>query len=277
MSTFQEYASIADQQERPEARSRLAQLWETRESTIIAIAAVTIFLAVWELIPHTGLVKPLFTSSPSRIIAAAQWLFANGFWHDIVVSATEFALGFGLAALIAIPLGVFLGWYRRPRAAAEPFISALYATPRIALVPIIILWLGIGIESKVAVVFLGAFFPILVSVMMGMRTIDEQLLKCARAFGASDRQVFSTLAMPGSVPFIVTGMRLGVGRALVGVIVAELVASTAGIGHMMTVAGATFQTDKVFVGVVILSATGVVLTEAMKRIERRVEAWRPDR
>ncbi|NIO70518.1 MAG: ABC transporter permease subunit [Anaerolineae bacterium] len=128
-----------------------------------------------------------------------------------------------------------------------------------------------------AVVFLGAFFPILVNTLAGVRTIDETLLRCARSFGANDRQIFTTLALPNSVPFVITGMRLGVGRGLVGIVVGELVAATAGVGYMMSVAGAMFQTDKVFVGIVLLASSGYVAVELLKKIEARFESWRPER
>jgi NitT/TauT family transport system permease protein len=172
-------------------------------------------------------------------------------------------------------LGLLLGWYRRLNAMFEPFVTMLNATPRVALLPLIILWLGIGMQSKVAAVFLGAFFPLVVNVMAGVRAVDETLLKCARSFGASDRQIFTTLALPSSVPFIVAAMRLAVGRGLVGVVVGEMLASTAGIGHMMALASATFQTDKMFVGLLLLAGFGYFLTELLKRLEKRYESWRP--
>ncbi|MBD2461876.1 ABC transporter permease [Oscillatoria sp. FACHB-1407] len=247
---------------------------QRHENTLLALMTLTIFLIIWELLPHLGIVKPLFTSSPSRIVKAAQWLFANGFWYDIQVSATEFIAGFTLAVAVGIPLGICLGWYRRLFAAFDPFISTLYATPRVALLPLLILWLGIGISSKIAVVFLGAVFPILINVLSGMRTIDANLLKCARSFGANDYQIFTTLAVPSSIPFIIAGMRLAVGRGLVGVVVGELVAAQAGVGHMIRRAGATFQTDKVFVGIFVLALTGYVLTELLKLLETRFERWR---
>jgi NitT/TauT family transport system permease protein len=156
----------------------------------------------------------------------------------------------------------------------DPFISALYATPRIALLPIIILWLGIGLESKAAIVFLGAFFPITINVIAGMRTLDDGLLRCAYAFGANERSIFTTISLPSTLPFIIAGLRIGVGRGLVGVVVGELVASTAGIGHMMAVAGATFQTDKVYVGIILLALSGYTLTALLKRLETRFESWR---
>jgi NitT/TauT family transport system permease protein len=256
---------------------RLQAFYRKYENVILAWTTFIIFLILWELIPNVGLVKPLFTSSPSRILKAGQWLMAHGLGNDILVSAIEFGTGFGLAVIIGVPLGVLLGWYRRPRVMFDPFVSALYATPRVALLPLLILWLGIGINSKIAIVFLGALFPILINVTAGMRTIDETLLKCARAFGANDRQIFTSLAVPSSVPFIIAGMRLAVGRGLVGVVVGELVASTAGIGHMMSIAGATFQTDKVFVGIILLAGFGYLLTELLKRLESYFEGWRPER
>ena len=243
----------------------------------LAIVALVVFLVVWELVSRFGLIRPIFISSPFQIVNAAIWLFQHGFWEDIGVSASEFGYGFFLAIAVGIPLGIALGWYRSLYAMFDPFISALYATPRVALLPIIILWLGIGVKSKIAVVFLGAVFPILINVIAGMKTIDPALLMCSYAFGATDRQIFTTLAIPNSIPFIIAGVRLAVGRGLVGIVVGELVASTAGIGHMMSLAGATFQTDKVFVGIIVLSGSGYLLTELLRRLEGRFESWRPGR
>jgi NitT/TauT family transport system permease protein len=245
------------------------------ENRLLAIGTFVCFLILWELLPRLGLVKPLFTSSPTRIIKAATWLFARGFWFDIYISALEFVIGFGLAVIIGIPLGFLLGWNQRIYAMFDPFISALNATPRVAMLPLVILWLGIGVKSIVAVVFLGAVFPLLVNAITGVRNVDENLLLCAHSFGAKDRQILISLALPASIPFLIAGMRLAVGRALVGVVVGELVASRAGIGHMMSKAGATFQTDKFFVGVVILALSGYFLTEVFKHLETHFESWRP--
>jgi NitT/TauT family transport system permease protein len=245
------------------------------EFTILAFSAVLFFLILWELLPDLGWVNPFFSSSPSRILSASQWLFAHGLWNDILVSLGEFAGGMGLAILFSIPIGLLLGWYRRLNAAFEPFVTMFNAMPRVALLPLIILWLGIGMASKVAAVFLGAFFPLVVNVMSGVKTVDETLLKCARSFGATDQQVFTTLALPTAVPFLVAGMRLALGRGLVGVVVGEMLASTAGVGHMMALASATFQTDKMFVGLILLAGFGYILTELLKRLEQRFESWRP--
>jgi NitT/TauT family transport system permease protein len=252
-------------------------LYRKYEHSIIAALGIISFIAVWELLPALGLVRPLFTSSPSRVLTAAGWLAAHGLWNDIVISATEFSIGFFLAVLVGVPLGVLLGWYRIWQALFDPLITTFYVTPRVALLPLLIMWLGIGLASKVAVIFLGAVFPIVINVIAGMQTIDQTLLMCARSFGARDRQIFTTLALPGSIPFTIAGLRIGVGRALVGMVVSEMVASTGGIGHMMSLAGQTFQTDKVFVGIILIAALGYALTSILNRLERRFESWRPQR
>ena len=248
-----------------------------RDLNLLGAAAVLAFFLFWELLAWSGFIKPIFISSPSAIFKAALWLSSHGLWNDILVSFTEFAVGFLAACVIAVPLGLIIGWYPRLNAVFDPFVTALNAMPRVALIPLIILWLGIGMESKVALVFLGAFFPLILNVMLGVKTVDEILLNCARSFGARDRQIFLTVIVPSSLPFIIAGMRLAVGRSLVGVVVAELVASNAGLGHLIYVAGSTFQTDKLFVGILILVLFGYLTTEGLKRVEDHFDSWRPNR
>ena len=245
------------------------------EHHLLAAFGMILFVALWEVLPAVGLINPFYTSSPSRIVMAARQAARDRLWTDIAISSVEFWSGFLLAALVGIPLGVFLGWYRRWHALVDPLITMFYTTPRVALLPLLILWLGIGVASKVAVVFLGAVFPILMNVIAGVRTVDEALVTCARSFGAGDLKVFTTLALPASVPFTLTGLRIGVGRALVGVVVGEMVAATGGIGHMISVAGSAFQVDRVFVGVVIIAAFGYAVTAILNAVERRFDAWRP--
>ena len=234
------------------------------------------FLAFWELSVALGWVNPLFTSSPSRILRTGFEMFADGsIFYDLQVSGFEFLVGYGLAVLIGVPLGILMGWYGRLNAVLDPFVSALYATPRIALLPLVMIWFGIGIASKIAIVFLGAVFPILVNTITGVRTIDADFVKVARSFGASDRQMFLTVALPSSVPLLLTGLRLGLGHALVGIVVGEMYGATHGLGFLIAVAGARFQTDKVMVGIILIARAGVALTELLRLIERRFERWRP--
>jgi NitT/TauT family transport system permease protein len=177
--------------------------------------------------------------------------------------------------VIAVPFGIITGWYKRASYIVDPFVNAMNATPRVALLPLVIIWLGIGILSKVGIIFLGAVFPMLINARDGVKTTPLNLINAARSFGASEWQVFRSVVFPSSLPFVITGLRIAVGRALVGVLVGELYAATAGIGFMITVAGATFQTDKVFVGVLIFAISGIILTEIINRIERRYDKWRP--
>ncbi len=221
-------------------------------------------------------INPMFVSSPTLVVRAGRSLFAEGeIWKDLRVSGTEFIIGYVGAAAVAIPLGLAIGWYRRLYFCLGPFVDIMNAVPRIALLPIIIIWLGIGIWSKVAVVFLGAVIPMIINTLSGVKTTEERFLKVAKSFGASQFKIFWSIVFPGTVPFIFTGLKYASGRALLGVVVGELYAATAGIGFLITVAGATFQTDKVFVGILIIMTTGILMVESLERLERRFERWRP--
>ncbi len=245
---------------------------------VIGTVAVTLFAISWEGVVRLGMVNPLFTSSPSRIVSTFIRMTHEGVLaKDIRVSGTEFLIGYSLAVVVGILLGVAMGWYRDISAALQPFVSALYSTPRIALVPLFIIWLGIGIWSKVAVVFLVAVFQVLISTEAGVRAADESLIRTARSFGANDRQIFTTIVLPGAVPFLIAGLRLGLGQALVGIVVGELYAATAGIGYEIAVAGETFQTDRVFVGVMILATAAILLMWCLRQLEMRFESWKPQR
>ena len=248
-----------------------------QEKKILGGLAIGIFLIIWELAGNVfQWINPMFMSSPSLIYKAAVQLFVSGeIYHDLYVSGIEFLGGYFLAVVVAIPLGIMVGWYKRMSYIFDPFINAMNATPRVALLPLVIIWLGIGIFSKIGIIFLGAVFSILINTRDGVKTTPVNLLNAARSFGASEWMAFKAVVVPSMIPFIVTGLRLGVGRALVGVLVGELYAATAGIGFMITVAGATFQTDKVFVGVLIFAISGMIGMELLTKLERRFDKWRP--
>jgi ABC-type nitrate/sulfonate/bicarbonate transport system permease component len=257
--------------------SRWYKFYLNQEKKILGTLSVGIFLIIWELTGNVfQWINPMFMSSPSLIFKAAVEMFRTGeIYHDLYVSGIEFLGGYFLAAAVAIPFGILVGWYKRMSYVFDPFINAMNATPRVALLPLVIIWLGIGILSKVGIIFLGAVFSILINTRDGVKTTPLNLLNAARSFGASEWMVFKTVVVPSTVPFILTGLRLAVGRALVGVLVGELYAATAGIGFMITVAGATFQTDKVFVGVGIFALSGMIGMELLTKIERRFDRWRP--
>jgi ABC-type nitrate/sulfonate/bicarbonate transport system permease component len=255
----------------PGRKSALAR----REPLLVGLTAVVVFLIVWQAVAWRRLVPELFLPGPTDIFAALGGLFGAGtIWRDLWVSGQELIYGYVLAIVIALPLGLLMGWYKRVGYAVDPFVAFFYSTPRIVLVPLLIIWFGIGIYSKIAVVFLGAVFPMIVSTMSGVRNVDGSLIKAARSFGASDMQLFRTVVLPGAVPFVLTGLRLGIGHALTGVVVGELVAAQAGIGLMMATAGSTFQTSKVFAGMFIIAGSGIALTLLLQKIEQRFQSWK---
>ena len=257
--------------------SALYKFYLNQEKKILGTAAVVIFLTIWELVGNVlGLINPMFMSAPSLIWKAAVQLFTSGeIWNDLYVSGVEFGWGYLLSVIVGVPFGIATGWYKKMSYIFDPFINAMNATPRVALLPLVIIWLGIGILSKVGIIFLGAVFPILINSRDGVKTTPYNLLTAARSFGASEWQIFRSVVLPSTLPFILTGLRLGVGRALIGVMVGELYAATAGIGFMITVAGATFQTDKVFVGVLVFAITGMISMELLTKLEGRFDKWRP--
>jgi NitT/TauT family transport system permease protein len=245
------------------------------ERVVLGTAAVILLLALWEAVGRSGRINPVFLSSPCSIASTGLKMFRSGeIFKHLSASGTEFLFGFVAAVLSAIPLGLLAGWYRRLHYILDPFISILYVTPRIAFLPLIILWLGIGLVSKVMVVFLGAFFPICINVIAGVRTVDNDHLLLAKSFRSSNFHTFITILVPSCVPFILSGLRLAIGRALVGVFVSELYGASAGIGYLISVSGTTFQTDKVFVGVGIIAAFGIFCNGIISIAERKMDRWR---
>jgi ABC-type nitrate/sulfonate/bicarbonate transport system permease component len=263
------------------------------ERAILGTVVVLLFLLAWEgfargwwadtLRPLLGesaerlQLKPIFISSPTLVAAAAfRMFFVTGeIWRDIAWSSLGYGLGLALAIAIGIPLGLAAGWYRRFAYAVDPILSALNATPQVAFLPLIVVWVGTGLGARVLIIVLLAVLPIAINARAAVRTTDPRLIKVASSFGAGDWRLFQTIILPSAVPFLLAGLRLAIGRGMIGVVVGEIYGSAAGIGAMISQAGSRFQTDKVFVGVLTIVATGIILVEIVQRIERRVEAWRP--
>jgi ABC-type nitrate/sulfonate/bicarbonate transport system permease component len=263
---------------RPSTRkTRRRSFLQKHESFVYGTISIVCFLAIWELAWQLRLISPLFFSGPSAIAVRFWELLAEGtLLRDAAYSGKNFLIGFVLALVTGVPLGILLGWYKRLYLLFDPLINALYAMPRIALYPLIIIWFGIASGSKIFIVFLSALLPILVNTVAGVRNIDPDLLKAARAFCARDRQIFTTVALPYSVPFILTGVRQGVAHGLIGVIIGELFAGSEGIGYMISYAGQMFQTDTLLVGVVVVMIAGMLLTALGERVRRHFQRWRPD-
>jgi ABC-type nitrate/sulfonate/bicarbonate transport system permease component len=236
---------------------------------------ILLLLIAWELLSRSGWINPLFSSSPTRVVRSGWELFADGsIWKHIFASGKIFIIGYLMATFSGIPIGILLGWFKKANMAFGPIVAAMYTTPRIALMPIFIIWFGLGNGSKVALVFLSAVFPIIVNMQVAMASIDEDLTKVAKAYGANQRQIFWTIALPISVPFLMTALRLATGRALLGVVGAEVFGGSEGLGYLIQYAGATFQTDKVFVCVMIIAFIGILMDRALLSLNRHFDAWR---
>jgi ABC-type nitrate/sulfonate/bicarbonate transport system permease component len=273
-------------------RGAAIRFYLAHERTILGVAALLILLIVWEglgrgwwadlLSPLLGRaadalrLKPIFVSSPSAVAAAAWSLFfvSGTIWPHLAASGLELALGLSAAILIGVPLGLVCGRYRLPSHAVAPFVSALNATPQVALLPLVVLWIGTGLAARVFIIFLLCVLPLFINAHAAVRTSDPRLLTVARSFSASEAFTFRTIIVPSAIPFLLAGLRLAIGRGMIGIVVGEIYGGATGVGFMINRAGATFETDVVFVGVFTIVAAGLVLTELVRRIETAVGAWR---
>lgn len=256
---------------------RMIRLVRSNERLFYGIVGFVVVGLVWEAAGDLGLYRKSLLSTPSLVLTAAIQDFGSGaIFPDLRESFVEFSLGFFSALGIGIPLGLLIGTFRRVDHFVSLLLFGIYSTPKAAIAPLIIIVFGIGLESKVIFVFLLTFFSVIVSTVAGVRSAAERHVDIARSFGASRWLLFRSVILPSTFPFILTGIRIATGRALVGVIVAEEIAANAGIGHYIELWGAFLQTSKVMLGVVILGTFGIILGEGVRRIEKRYEVWRQE-
>ncbi len=245
--------------------------------TYAGVISVIGGLLLWELISRVFIANPLFLASPSQILQAIFALTESGeMQRHIAISAVEFAVGYVIASVIGIVFGFAMAESVAAKRALQPWISGLYATPTIALAPLFILWLGIGIWSKVLVVIFLVLFPVTINTEAGLRTTSERLIEMLRSFGASSRQIFFKVSVPSAMPFILAGLKLGIGRGLIGVVVAELFGSRAGLGRLISQSADAFNMPDLFAGVVVLAFAGIVMTAGFTWLEGRLVPWTKD-
>jgi NitT/TauT family transport system permease protein len=203
-------------------------------------------------------------------------MFATGtIWGPLGVSASAFAIGLSIAIAVGLPLGVLLGRSATLNAMFDPFITAFNATPRLVFLPLLLLWFGLGLWSKVMIVFIGALFPILINTYEGVRNADRVLINVVRSFGATEWGIARLVVVPNALPYIVVGLRLAIGRAILGVVVAEFFGSEDGLGVVMVRAASRFQVDVVFAGLIVFAALSLLMTGLVKLLEDRLSRWRP--
>ena len=231
-----------------------------------------LILIVWEIVgPY---IDPIFFSYPSKIAAAFYELTISGdLPYYLGQSLQVMVLGLGCAIIVGIPLGVAMARVQKLDWALDLPLNALYATPTVALVPILVLWFGIYLKAKIIVVFLFAVFPVLINTYQGVRECDKNMLEVARSFRSSETGVWQDVLLPFALPYIAAGIRLAIGRGLVGMVIAEFYTTISGLGFMITKYANVFEMDKTLVPVFVLMVLGVTLTSGLKRLERRIAPW----
>jgi NitT/TauT family transport system permease protein len=253
-------------------------MWDSvREKYLAGTLSVVGGLLLWELVSRFLVSNPLFLAAPTQIIEAIYKLTLTGeMQRHVAISAAEFALGYVIASVLGIAIGFGMANNARFKQAMQPWISGLYATPTIALAPLFILWLGIGIWSKVLVVIFLVLFPVTINTEAGLRTTSERLIEMLRSFGATPRQIFFKVSLPSALPFILAGLKLGIGRGLIGVVVAELFGSRAGLGRLISQSADAFNMPELFAGVIVLAVAGIAMTAAFGWLEKRLVPWTRD-
>jgi NitT/TauT family transport system permease protein len=262
-----------------EAAAPARSLWRRYEPTILGTGSIVLLLAAWEALPRLVTLSAgtkLFFTTPSHVVGTLWSMFATGsIWSPLGVSAGAFALGLALAIVVALPLGVLLGRSATLSALLDPFITGFNATPRLVFLPLVMLWFGLGLWSKVVIVVLGALFPLLINTYEGVRNADKLLINVVRSFGADEWAVARLVVVPNSLPYIMVGLRLAIGRAILGVVVAEFFGSTEGLGVVMVRAASSYHVDVVFAGLIVFAALSLVMTAMVKLVEDRLQRWRP--
>jgi len=240
---------------------------------VIRVATIGAFIVAWELYGRS--LSPIFLSYPTAIVAAAVDLITSGeLLAALLKSLQGLAIGFSLAVVLGTTLGILMGRYRALYFALDPFIVALYATPGVALIPLIMLWFGLGLQAKIVIITEACFFPIVINTLAGVRNVSRANVDVARAYGASERQILRLVLLPSAVPFIMAGIRLAVGRGVIGMVVAEFFTALSGVGSLIIIYSNAFATAKLFVPVITLSLLGVSLTALAQHLERRMAPWK---
>lgn len=254
--------------------SGVAHFYRAHASTLRGLFSLIVVAALWEIAGRTGR-WPLILAPISDIWVKFLQLAASGeLLRHVIVSLNEFIVGFAIAAVFGVLLGIVIASSDAAKDFIDPWVSAVYATPTVALAPLFIFVFGIDAPSKMAVVFLLAVFPVVINTATGIRSTDQVYIEAARSFSASRAQIFTKVLIPAALPFIVAGLRLGIGRGLVGVVVGEFIGARAGLGFLIFRSSQSFQIDAMWVGVFLLAGTGVLAVSILQRVEQRMAPWR---
>jgi NitT/TauT family transport system permease protein len=245
---------------------------QRRQDLAVRLTAAAVILALWEIGGRQ--ISPYLFAPPSAIIGAAGQVIGSGeLWKYLQGSLKVFLIGTTLGTLVGVLAGIAMARVRLLDLSLEPLVIALYSTPMVALIPLLVLWLGFGDSAKAAVIFLFTLFPVLLNTYQGVKSVDPKLLEVARSYRSSERALWLDVILPSSLPFMVAGVRLAIGRGLVGMVVADLYTAVSGVGYLIVRYAQNLQIDRLFVPVVVLSLMGVTLVQGLRWLEARVAPW----
>lgn len=251
------------------ARRKSLASWR---DNLIRLASLVIVLVVWEIYGRS--VNPVLFTYPTAIAQAAVTVVGSGeLWQYLSASLVVFAQGLILSVVIGIPIGVLMARVHMVNAVLDMYINALYAMPTVAIVPLLVLWFGFDSTAKTVIVFLFTVFPLIMNTYQGVRNVEANLLEVARSFCSSERRLWSDVMIPSALPYILVGLRIAIGRGLVGVVIADFYTAISGIGYLIVLYANSFQTAKLFVPIVTLMLLGSILTWLLQILERRLTPW----
>jgi ABC-type nitrate/sulfonate/bicarbonate transport system permease component len=254
-------------------RVPLSYQWWMAHPVWIRIVSVAIFLGVWEYFGRR--IDPLFLAAPSKIAEAAVDMAVSGELLQALLSTLyPFAIGMVISILGGIVIGVAMAQWRLVEYILDPFVNAMYSIPRVALVPLIMLWAGLGVGSKIIILVSIAIFPVIINTFAGIRDVRHSMIEVGRAYCATDTQIFFKIIVPSAIPFLMTGIRLAVGLGIIGIVVAEFFTAQTGLGGIIIRYANLFATARMFVPIIVIGLLGVVLTEMVRAIEVRLSRWR---
>src|SRR6267378_5033750 len=271
-------SAIAGVPDETEDRSRAQQVAARRrrnkqlQTIAIRCASLAIVLTLWQVFGAN--IDPVLFTTPTKIAAAAVTMIGSGeLWMYLWPSLVVLVIGLTLAAVIGIATGLLLARFWVLDVALGVYVTFLYSTPSVALVPLIVLWAGFEFTAKVIILFMFAFFPMVINTYQGVKSVDPKLIEVGRAFRCNEWQLWGNIVLPAALPFIVTGLRLALGRGLIGMVLADLYTAISGIGYLIVRTAATYQVNKMFVPIVVLGLLGVTLTALLRLCETYVAPW----
>ena len=242
---------------------------------LLGALAVVLFFAAWQAIFLVAPFDPLFITKPSLMAAGFVDLVESGdLFHDLAVSAVPFFYGFAAAVIVGVPLGILMGWRPRVGYALDPLMTVFYASPLVALAPLVVIFFGVGVGGKAVIIFFLAVFPFIFNACAGVRSVDRLLINVVRSLGGSEWDLYRKVIFPSVMPYIVAASRIAVGRALIGVLVGEFFAASEGIGYAISRFGDIFALDRMFACILTVMVIAVAMTEGIRFAERVAFPWR---